>query len=176
MSGRRGGVQVKVREQYPNALFVHCYAHQLNLVMQKTTASSRPIKFFFAILASFPSFFFMSPKRMVKLNEVTTQRIARGSATRWNFHGRTVNSVYEMREDLIECFSSIINEPGWDNPSISEASGLKRWLNDHTFLFFLDLFHQIFPHVELLFSVFQARNSSIVLVGEAVGTCIEAIH
>ena len=82
-------------------------------------------------------------------------KIAKGSATWWNFHGRTVNSVYEMREDWIECFSSIINEPDQDNPSISEASGLKRWLNDPTFLFFLDLFHQIFPHVELLFQFFK---------------------
>ena len=113
---------------------------------------------------------------MAQLDHIISQRVARGSATRWNFHGRTVNSVYEMKEDLIACFSAIMNGSGWDTSSISEASGLKRWLEDSTFLFFLDLFHQIFPHIEFLFSVFQSRRTSISLVADAVRACIEAIQ
>ena len=176
MSGRTGRVQVRMREKYPHVLFVHCYAHQLNLVMQKISSCIPLIKIFFANLSSFSNFFSMSPKRMAQLDHIISQRVARGSATRWNFHGRTVNSVYEMKEDLIACFSAIMNGSGWDTSSISEASGLKRWLEDSTFLFFLDLFHQIFPHIELLFSVFQSRRTSISLVADAVRSCIEAIQ
>ena len=54
MSGRRSGVQVKICEQYPNAVFIHCYAPQLNLVMQKVASSITTIKVFFANLFAFP--------------------------------------------------------------------------------------------------------------------------
>ena len=79
-----------------------------------------------------------------------------------------------MRENLIKCFSSTTDESDCDK-AISDASSLKKWLEDLTFLFFLDVFHQIFPHIDLLFSVFQARKSSIALVAEAVKACTLAI-
>ncbi|XP_030750179.1 zinc finger MYM-type protein 1-like [Sitophilus oryzae] len=36
MAGQLGGLQAKVKETYPSALFVHCMAHRLNLVMQQS--------------------------------------------------------------------------------------------------------------------------------------------
>ena len=40
MSGQHRGVQSIVKEAYPNAHYVHCYAHQLNLVLQQATSKS----------------------------------------------------------------------------------------------------------------------------------------
>lgn len=34
MSGRLGRIQKKIKELYPQANFIHCYAHQLNLIPQ----------------------------------------------------------------------------------------------------------------------------------------------
>jgi len=33
MSGRENGVQMKIREVHPTAVYVHCMAHRLNLVV-----------------------------------------------------------------------------------------------------------------------------------------------
>jgi len=33
MSGCLGGVQAKIKEKYPNAIYTHCMAHRLNLVV-----------------------------------------------------------------------------------------------------------------------------------------------
>ncbi|CAH1988766.1 unnamed protein product [Acanthoscelides obtectus] len=41
MSGSSGGVQTKIKQKYQNAHFIHCYAHQLNLIMQRA-ASQNP--------------------------------------------------------------------------------------------------------------------------------------
>ena len=38
MSGQHRGVQSIVKEAYPNSRYVHCYAHQLNLVLQQATS------------------------------------------------------------------------------------------------------------------------------------------
>jgi len=33
MNGRLNGVQVKIKELYPSAIYTHCMAHRLNLVV-----------------------------------------------------------------------------------------------------------------------------------------------
>ena len=68
-----------------------------------------------------------------------------------------------------------MNEHGWDTVSISEGSGLKRWLKDSRLLFFLDVFCQVFSHNELLFKIFHLRNSSVTLVSNAVSEFITMV-
>ncbi|KAI9517923.1 hypothetical protein NQZ68_001092, partial [Dissostichus eleginoides] len=43
MSGNVRGVQTVMRETYPNAQFVHCYAHQLNLTLQQLCSARMSI-------------------------------------------------------------------------------------------------------------------------------------
>lgn len=38
MRGATAGVQKKVKDVYPNAHYIHCYAHQLKLIMQQATS------------------------------------------------------------------------------------------------------------------------------------------
>jgi hypothetical protein len=38
MSEEKGGVQTIIKETYKNAHFIHCYAHQLNLIMEKAAS------------------------------------------------------------------------------------------------------------------------------------------
>ncbi|CAG9765677.1 unnamed protein product [Ceutorhynchus assimilis] len=47
MSGRNTGVQAQVKEKYNFAHFVHCYAHQLNLIMSKAASESPQVRLFF---------------------------------------------------------------------------------------------------------------------------------
>ena len=47
LSGARNGVQAIVKETYPYAYFVHCYAHQLNLLLQKATSINTNVRIFF---------------------------------------------------------------------------------------------------------------------------------
>lgn len=73
MSG--SGVQVRVKSIHPNAHFLHCYAHQLNLVIQKSCSQCRSSRIFFNNLSGIPSFFSNSPQRMSVLEEVAHRRI-----------------------------------------------------------------------------------------------------
>lgn len=41
MSDQHSGVQTRVKAEYPNAHFVHCYAHQLNLIMSQASIQNR---------------------------------------------------------------------------------------------------------------------------------------
>ena len=52
MSGSIGGVQTLVRSDYPNAHYVHCYAHQFNLVLKRLTDH-------IAVFRKFGKFFYL---------------------------------------------------------------------------------------------------------------------
>lgn len=47
MSGRFSGVQKLIKDEYKNAHFVHCNAHQLNLVLSQAIAQNRDVHLFF---------------------------------------------------------------------------------------------------------------------------------
>ncbi|KAJ1203148.1 hypothetical protein NDU88_006942 [Pleurodeles waltl] len=47
MRGASGGVKKKIRDIYPNAHYVHCYAHQLNLIMEQAASKISRVRIFF---------------------------------------------------------------------------------------------------------------------------------
>ena len=61
LSGIRNGVQALIKPVYPKAHFIHCYAHQLNLILQKATSAKSKVRIFFNSLSGIPSFFSKSP-------------------------------------------------------------------------------------------------------------------
>ena len=44
------GVQVQMKKFFPNAHYVHCYAHQLNLIIKKMASCNKSLKLFFSSL------------------------------------------------------------------------------------------------------------------------------
>lgn len=57
MSGQLRGLQAKVRETYPSALFLHCFAHKLNLVLSQSVMHIKECKVFLATLSGMAAFF-----------------------------------------------------------------------------------------------------------------------
>ena len=57
MRGEHGGVQTLIRKVYPNAQFIHCWAHQFNLVIQQAVSSVPELDLFFLMWLLFLSFY-----------------------------------------------------------------------------------------------------------------------
>ncbi|VVC34062.1 Ribonuclease H-like domain,Domain of unknown function DUF4371 [Cinara cedri] len=129
MSGRLNGVQKIINNSYKNAHFIHCYAHQLNLILIQATSQNREIRIFFSNLTDITNFFSNSPQRVTVLDKIVKYRVPRSSNTRWNFKSRIVNTVYENLEPLIECMKEI--ESTFNQTiAINQAGPLNRMLND----------------------------------------------
>ena len=176
MSGRQRGVQTIVKEKYPNAHYVHCYAHQLNLILQQAVSQVSSIRVFFANLNGFSVFFSRSPKRVAYLDECVARRIPRSVQTRWNFQSRIVSTVYRYREDLVNCLKEIIVSWKGDQTTVREASGLLHWLQDKDFLLFLDFFNKLMPHVDILYAQLQKHNMDPVSVKNSIDGFVLAIN
>lgn len=158
MRGATAGVQRKMQDVYPNAHYIHCYAHQLNLIMQQATSNIPKVRIFFSDLGGFASFFSRSPKRTAVLDKVVAHRLPTSSSVRWNFHSRAINTVFEHREDLIRCFQIIRDSGDFDPVTVREAGAFAMLLEDQDFNFFLKLFHNIMPHVDLLYAKLQKKD------------------
>lgn len=62
MSGNQSGIQTLMQKTFPYAKFVHCYAHQLNLVIKKHVHNAlNQWSCFFANITGFIAFFSTSP-------------------------------------------------------------------------------------------------------------------
>ena len=158
MKGAHNGVQKLVRDKFPFAHYVHCYAHQLNLVMSNASSTLVKVRIFFANLSAFSSFFSLSPKRAAVLESLSSSRLPRPSATRWNLRSRLVSTVLENRQKLIQCFTVIIESADFDDNSIHSAIGLKRLLSDEEFLFYLYFFNNVMMNVDILSAQLQKRD------------------
>jgi len=71
MSGKHGGVQTLIRQKQPNALYVHCAAHNLNLTINDIVKCSIEVELFFSNLEDFYSFFGNSINRWDLLSTFT---------------------------------------------------------------------------------------------------------
>jgi hypothetical protein len=60
MSGDVGDVQAHLKKKHPEAIYVHCYAHELNLVLCHTCKAVSEATEFFNMLESLYSFFSVS--------------------------------------------------------------------------------------------------------------------
>ncbi|XP_050511230.1 uncharacterized protein LOC114344468 isoform X1 [Diabrotica virgifera virgifera] len=154
MSGGLNGVQKIIKATYPLANYVHCYAHQMNLIMTSACSINKQARIFFSNLSGLCSFFSTSPQRTKILDELVNRRLPKSSQTRWNFQSRSVHTVHENRKDFIAVMD-IIQSTSRDLSSINQANGYKLKLQDKDFVFWLFIFNKIMPHVEIIFHQLQ---------------------
>ncbi|XP_076849685.1 zinc finger MYM-type protein 1 [Brachyhypopomus gauderio] len=113
MSGAVGDVQAHFRKKHPEAVYVHCYAHELNLVLCHTCRAISEAREFFEILESVYSFFSSSLVNHHKFVETQTRlglqqtELVQLSSTRWACQLRSVNCVLDNFPAIIECLLGI---------------------------------------------------------------------
>ena len=166
MSGKNNGVQAILKKSFPNAHFIHCYAHQFNLLMEKAAQCHKKVKIFFANLQSFSSFFSRSAKRTAVLDEVVKRRLPRAAPTRWNLKVGLLNTLY--KNSFKECLEQILDNDSTDSTTLGEANGLLNHLNSTEFLYWLKFFHFIMPHVKIFFNQAQTRGIDSVQIQNAI--------
>lgn len=78
------GFQARVKDIALNALFTHCSAHRLNLVLQSGCNINSKCRIFFAILTGISAYFHNSTARTNVVDYVVGKRIPQFVQTRWS--------------------------------------------------------------------------------------------
>uniref|UniRef100_A0A8C5MYS6 KRAB domain-containing protein n=1 Tax=Leptobrachium leishanense TaxID=445787 RepID=A0A8C5MYS6_9ANUR len=174
--GPSRGVQYHVKSIYPNAHYLHCYAHQLHRITQQAASKISTVRIFFCHLASIAAYFEGSPKRTAVLNEMAARRVQGDAPSCWNFSSQSLTVVLEHRDDLVECFKTIVSRAGeFDTVSVSEAKSYAGLLDGRDFLYFLHLFHEIIPHVDKLHHNLLIKDISVQAIRKAVANFTSGI-
>ncbi|XP_028412600.1 zinc finger MYM-type protein 1-like [Dendronephthya gigantea] len=107
MSGCHKGVASRMKECSPLALYVHCYAHRLNLALQNTMTSIEPIRNALGTMQSLYNFIEASPKRHSIFQNIQVEdehselTLKSMSVTRWSCRWQAVKAVFEKMPSII---------------------------------------------------------------------------
>ena len=176
MSSELNGLQAKIRSLAPQALFTHCLAHRLNLVLQHSCRNVSAINIFFANLQGIPSFFHKSAKRTAVLDRIVNKRIPTHSEVRWNSNSKIVNSIFKERKGLIEVFEELMKTESTNSKTIRQAEAYKNKLCEFDFVFYLLIFNDIFLKTEILYNVLQKKTIDIQMCISNISICERALH
>ncbi len=162
MASALNGLQAKVKAIAPSAMFVHCYAHRLNLVLSQGAKCLPECRIFFASLSGFAAFFSKSTKRTSFLESAGCSRLPRNAPTRWNFTSRIVSTVANNYDGLLQTFDNIIADTTMDDDTLDCAKGFVRKLEDFEFVFMLYTYEQIFSETDVVFDIVQQRAMDVL--------------
>lgn len=72
MSGKRAGLKTKVQEENPKAVYIHCYAHTLQLGVRDTSRSVDVISDALDLTSEISELVKRSPKRNAQFKKLQT--------------------------------------------------------------------------------------------------------
>ena len=110
MSGVYSGVQSRILQKVPNALYVHCVAHNLNLVLNDAVSQVPEVSQFFDVIQRLYTFFGASIKRWDILSSFTTVSNIKLKAlcpTRWSSREECLVAVRYRYVDVLKALINI---------------------------------------------------------------------
>lgn len=111
MSGPTGGVQARFRRLHPEAIYVHCYAHELNLVLCHTCKAVSEAVELFDLLECVYFFFTTFLVNHHKFSDTQSKlglaavELVQLSNTRWACRLQSINTVLHTLPAIFECLS-----------------------------------------------------------------------
>ena len=132
MSGHCSGVQTRLRQLEPRALFVVCNNHALNLAVIEA-CNNTYIRNMFGTLQALHTFFNGSKRHAVlehckqnaSISSSTRQRRLQSlSDTRWNSRFSALEAFHCLNPTILEALEKLSTSPGMDSTTVSDASGL----------------------------------------------------
>ncbi|XP_077292326.1 zinc finger MYM-type protein 1-like [Arctopsyche grandis] len=162
MSGAYNGLQKKITELEPNAHYVHCAAHNLNLVIKDTVSDVPKASYFFDVVEQIYKFFAVSINRWKVFKEnspsVTLKRL---NPTRWSSRLDSINALRYSYTDVLKCLTEIILKSKRKDEQ-SEAKGLKKKMESFEFILLLVLFDNILQPLNFVSKLLQSKNVDVI--------------
>lgn len=169
MSGLYNGVQQKIKNIQPNADYVHCACHNLNLVILDAVKSCKDIDVFFTILQSLYSFFGNSINRWDILGTFTSESktvLKKLNPTRWAGRLVSVTAMKLRYIDIIKSLTEIILK-STKKDETDQAKNLRKNMENFNFVLHCLLMHKILSEINVSSKILQKSNLDL---GEAAKT------
>ncbi|XP_042415282.1 zinc finger MYM-type protein 1-like [Zingiber officinale] len=181
MSGEFNDLKSLIMKENPYALYVHCFAHQLQLVVVVVAQANQYVCDFMWIVGSIVNTSASSCKRADKLRQLEHDRkvkllergeisfgrglnqetsLARPGDTRWGSHHSTLCRIEQMWSSVIKVLQNLIDDGHRSSKGLSRT--LVERMERYEFVFILLLMKCILAITNHLSTVLQEKDQNIV--------------
>lgn len=165
MSGSYSGVQKRIQAIVPHSLYVHCYAHRLNLCLIHTLSSLSIITNFFNVVQSLYKFLmngqtkyelFVEVQKKKKLDVIHLERLV---DTRWSYWYNSLKKINLRYTEIREVLNILQNDS--DEKSRILSTGLLKEISSFNFILILCTMEKILEVIHC--ASCELQNSSLLL-------------
>ena len=173
MSGCNTGVQTRVNDINPAAIYIHCHAHQLNLVLVDSCKKLDHASAFFSLLecvyvymsSSVPHSVFINKQRQLGFTRLV--QLKQLSDTRWSCRYTSIQAVTSTLPAIVSTLEELAED---SNTRSVQARGLLHQMKSFSFFLSLVLFEKIFGMTNNLSNLLQAEHLNYA----TAASCIKA--
>ena len=181
MSGHCSGVQQRVREVAPYAVYVHCHAHVLNLVLVDCVKRNSCASEFFSLLQVLYVFLSSSKAHVVFIEKQKelypgkpTMELKRLSDTRWACRSLTLDVIASTYSSIIASLEHIIDDT--DKAKAVEAAGLLHQVHSFKFLACLIIFQRVMNITKALSDQLQSQTTDLVHAAGLISSTTQTLR
>ena len=181
MSGSCSGVQQRLKEVAPYAMYVHCYAHTLNLALVDCVKSVQCACDFFCLLEALYVFTSASKAQaafVAKQKELHPEkqvhRLQKLSDTRWACRQSAVNAICCTYDSLLAALEEI--SEGTDRARAVEATGFLFQIKTFKFLIMLVTFDRVLTCTKSLSDCLQHTHINLAKAADLVSATMSTLE
>ncbi|XP_044365275.1 zinc finger MYM-type protein 1 isoform X2 [Triticum aestivum] len=182
MKGEVKGLKTLIMKESPFAYYIHCFAHELQLVLIAVAKDNEPCLWFFDHVSYFLNIVGVSCKRHDMLRDVRAQKVlealemgeiesgsglnqemglARPGDTCWGSHFKTIMHIVSMYSTILEVLDAIGKDPS-QKSEWTRIRGFAQAFESFDFVFNLHLMLVILGYTNELSKSLQKRDQDIV--------------
>ena len=182
MKGEIKGLKTLIMQQSPSAYYIHCFAHQLQLVLVAVVKDNEPCAWFFDHVSYLLNIVGVSCKRHDMLRDVRAQKVlealdmgelesgsglnqemglSRPGDTRWGSHFKTISHILDMYPTILEVLVRIGKDPS-QRSEWTRIRSVASSFESFDFVFDLHLMIVILGYTNDLSQALQKREQDIV--------------
>ncbi|VYS46745.1 unnamed protein product [Arabidopsis thaliana] len=190
MKGEFNGQRSLILKESSSAYYVHCFAHQLQLVVMAVAKKHVEVGKFFDMISVLLNVVGASCKRKDKIREIHRQKVEekisngeikigtglnqelslqRPGNTRWGSHYKTLLRLEELFSSIVIVLEYIQDE-GTDTTKRQQAYGILKYFHTFDFVFYLELMLLVMGLTDSLSKALQRKDQDILNVISLVKT------
>lgn len=167
MSGQYSGVQKRISDIVSTASYVHCCAHNLNLVISDAAKTSLSVTKFFQTIQNVFNFFSTSSPRWTSLAlgdeialNIKKKVLKKVCSTRWESRHTAIYALKSRFIDVLKCLSRLILTSEKRDERYASIA-LKQKLESSEFVLILCLWEKILRYLNTVSKILQSTDNSL---------------